>query len=793
MQSKIKWALIVASIFLAFSMLTCVNQEINNLRKDADLLELWVGSIPILESDPISGVVEGRPVPINTTEWNRDDFRLNTADFGRVAFYRGTDLRQQRVVTRVSPGARAQWGLGMRSTRPGEFIDTRVPITFESDEFIYIRVTAEDGVTINYYRFYTKLLSWTTDLSQIAIQVIPHPLDPEAAESFRIGKAGVPSTDYELASEASIGITTDEGQGAIIVPTTFDPNATVEFAVVAGDATETNEDGETIPANPEALFRPSSDPQTFADQDLLYVKVTAENTVDFDIFKFRVNVGRMPTINRLFFINNDPPNVQKPDAGKTIEIFGKGLPSGEWESVGFGSHETADPPVAGYSIKIQTDDPDAEYWFAKLTDSADTEPSYDDPSAVWFEQEEVLAIKVKSKNPDNLGNPIVMYYKIRVNLLAGNIKTHPKSAWYLRGATVTPLSVELDREGDFSYQWYHSDSLYGLYGRHGMELDEKNNVSTMNGGPSMYYYLVEPDSTDNHTTNQAWAWTLTGETNPTYTPRNDWIDVFPIETVDGNPKQPVPLTPPYVNFITGSTSEVRYYWVTVTDNVTGRTVTSDRCLILTETDPNMDHFIFDLSKLKKKNIVPFTTKKNDPYYGDDPYKFDVTDYMKNDPIAKNLDPSKYQICVAQAQYFLPDGRAWTQNWTHGDLHFGYNEGSIDEASGVEKGSLTWWHNNLGANAGAIPLQAPHASQGGLSFKPDWIGFKPSGDPDRGIPHPWPVSSNGVPTVNGLPKGAYPNEDPQTPAREGYPGGIAQGYFCGFIELLELRFATPPSQ
>jgi hypothetical protein len=792
MKSKIKWALILVPIFLAFSLSTCVNQEVNNLRRGADLLELWVGSVVLLEEDA-TGAYEERPEPIHAAEWGRDDFNVSSGDFGRVAFYRADELYQQRVRTKVSPGARAEWGLGMRGLRAGEFIDTRVPITFASDEFIYIRVTAEDGVTINYYRYYTKLLSWTTDLSQIAIKVIPHPLEPDAAETFRIGKAGVPSEDYDLAAEARMNITTDEGEGAVIVPTTFDPNATIEYAVVAGDATEPGEGGALVPKNPEALFRPAYEQVTLVDQDLLYVKVTAENTVNFDIFKYRVNVGRMATINRLIFVDNDKDPTDTDSSH--IPIFGKGLPSGTWESVGLGSHATADPPNAGYGIIIQPDDPDATCVFAKLTDSDQTEPAYNDPAAVFFDQEEVLAIKVQSKNLDNAGKPIVMYYKIRVNLLAGNILEHPKSAWYLRGATVTPLTVVLDRGEDdparYSYQWYHSDSLYGLYGRHGMELDEKNNVSTMNGGPSMYYYLVEPDNPDNHTTEQAWAWTLTGATSKTYTPRNDWVDVFPIETQDGKPKQPVPLTAPYVNFITGSTSEVRYYWVKVTDNVTGLTVTSDRCLILTETDPRMKHFIFDLSQLKKKNIVPFVTKKNDPYYGDQPYKFDVKAYMAS----VDLDPSEYQICVAQAQYFLPDGRPWTQNWTHGDLHFGYDPGSKN-ADGSEKGSLTWWHNNLGANAGAIPLQSPHSSQGGLTFKPDWIGFKPSGDPDRGLPPPWYKSSNDVDT-DGLPKGTYPDDDPTVPKgdppREGYPGRIAQGYFCGFIELLELRFATAPSQ
>jgi hypothetical protein len=74
----------------------------------------------------------------------------------------------------------------------------------------------------------------------------------------------------------------------------------------------------------------------------------------------------------------------------------------------------------------------------------------------------------------------------------------------------------------------------------------------------------------------------------------------------------------------------------------------------------------------------------------------------------------------------------------------------------------------------------------LGNAPDWVGFKPSGDPAKGIPPNWPVTSNNESTEasGGLPKGTYPN----TPSP---PGGTAQGYFCGFIELLELRFSTTP--
>ncbi len=88
---------------------------------------------------------------------------------------------------------------------------------------------------------------------------------------------------------------------------------------------------------------------------------------------------------------------------------------------------------------------------------------------------------------------------------------------------------------------------------------------------------------------------------------------------------------------------------------------------------------------------------------------------------------------------------------------------------------------MGANSGSIPLQAPHSAQGGLVYKPDWIGFAPSGDPAKGMPP-------NDPTTGVLPSGIYSMTVGDEPLGI---AGNAQGYFAGFIELLEIHFSTPP--
>jgi hypothetical protein len=741
----------------------CVDQDADILGTDAQLLSLRIGSVTVPKV----------PAPINDTTWE-SGVDIYDEEFQSAQFNKESEITNARIWPKLSKDATAEWGIGKRTVRPGEFFDTRVPATFESDEYIYLKVTSGDKAKVNYYRYHTKVFSWVTDLASITIA------EREAKSAVGTEELnnlyGIPDTNDMM---GSISITRKEATGAVITPTTFDPNAKVRFGKVTGSGA------------PD--FQPSTTAITFDDLDYLYVEVTAENTVDKTYFKFRVNVGRIATIKHLELDG--------------VELFGTGLPNSVWASVGPGEYSTAsvNQPAEGFDVKItlEDDDPEALYFY-KVTNSISaplTNNSDYDNRRTKFNTGDYLAIMVRAPN-----GGIRNYYHIKVTLLAGNVKAHPKSAWYYQGTPAAPLTIEFADGTDtsrFTYQWYEADSLFGIYGRHGMSMDEKNNISTINGGPDMYYYLSKPGidqmgkpvpasyNENDPTAMGPLAWKADdsrGAKTASYMPRTDWVNVpikLPPNSAQNKSWPYVPSSPSYdtgptdddppeggwpthadnhVNFFTGSTSEVRYYWVVVTDSGTGLTVTSDRAVILTETDPSMDHYIFELSTLPRKNVKPFT-------YLREPYHIILKDWGYKFP--DGFDPSKYDVCIAQAQYYLPDGRPWTQNWTHGDMLFGYIEGS-DSYHKNQDQLLTWWHNNLGSNSGAIPLHTPHSAQGGLSFPPDFIGFQPSGDKGRGLP----------PTVNGqLPIGLKP---------AGFPEGAAQGYFCGFIELMELRFATKPT-
>ena len=820
MKLKIGMPMILLMVVIAaFVCITCVNQDIKVLGTEAKLTGLKIESSG---TTVITSTASKVAIPIPSSLMDKEDISsddLYGTDYDKPDTTIGwidikmrdknTDKISGRIRPTLSPGARAQWGIATRTTRPDVFYDTRVPVSLDDSEYIYIKVMSENGEEVNYYRFLAKLLSWATNLQYVRIK------EREGKAGADIHGHSTGSTEwfklqYMETDPLELSIALKEGQDALVVATPFDENATVRYAVVSEAENPNVDSGDMDPT-----FTPSDQRINIEDQSYLYVEVTAENTIDKEYFRFKVSVGRIAAIANLTFTGGPEP----------YRIYGLGLPQPDWTKVGLSNYENADQPVDGFGISLTPDDPDAVITWGKIANDNAGQPSWATPAKVRMDGTEALAIKVVSAN-----GKITWYYKIGVVNLAANIKTHPRAAWYYRGTVAKPLTVEMDRpaRGTYTYQWYESDSWYGIYGRHGTPLDEKNNITTVNGGPGQYFYLVQPDEppynaggkvgggkvgagsvlldsdnwADMEKGGEPMAWTLTGETGSTYTPRTDWVNNTPYMLVEADkdtqfyggikeqnnayPIAPYKQTPPkpdnYVNFLSGSTNESRYYWVKVTDSGTGLSVVSQRALILTETDPDMDHFIFDWNNLPKetpkKNIKPFT--KNGTAE-DNVYKIDLSDYPF--PADFETKVKDYQICIAHAQYFLPDGRPWTQNWTHGNLHLGVGDPKVQTGS---YGELEWWHNNMGANGGSIPLQAPHSSKGGLEVKPTWIGMTPSGDPAKGLPRPIGVDGK-YNTASDLPKGIYSMN-----ATDAYPAGVAQGYFAGFIELLEVRFSKAPN-
>jgi hypothetical protein len=398
----------------------------------------------------------------------------------------------------------------------------------------------------------------------------------------------------------------------------------------------------------------------------------------------------------------------------------------------------------------------------------------------------VLVIKVTSHN-----GQANLIYKIEVELLAANFLKQPVSNYYyyydanakapnpaidlydhlgltvdgteaaFSGAhgssSVAPLTVQMDRTGNFTYQWWHANSWYGAYGFdeddnigyvafdgpdgarqehwgsfkqdtwYRRNLDEKGNTSLFNGGN---WFVFEVPGKP-----------ITGATNLSYTPS---IDKVPL--------------------IGGSTSATHYYWVVVTDTDTQRTATSKRTAIITEWDPNKKHYIINLNEDLWEQDG--TDKKY--YSARNPKVFTYHREKYTFPIAldSSFNISDYSIATAQALFFLRDGTPWVQNWTQGDIGF-ENDG----------GPLVLYYNltNNNATLGLVG-GGKEPSGGSLTKNPTKITIKPAGEKATTLVPSEFLPSSIIDSATGLPNNRA--------------DGDAQGWFTGFIEIVELHFEGP---
>jgi len=689
--------------------------------------------------------------PIIETDWDNNFYNISEGDSRDLWFLLDAHVETARIIATATDGCRIQWGIGNSGQRPARFTGLGEPLTFGDNDFIYIVVSTRDDQFRNYYRFQTRLAS-----------------EVKLISGFVINGSGTRKAEYinwldptdtwndPNAKTGNISITLAEGRdGCEMVPTFNDDNSTFQYAVA--------NDGETPVFKTDKILKCN-------DQQLLYVKVIAQNTIDESVYKFRVNVGHIVSIAKLEL--------------DTFEVGRLGVPNeGDWEKVVSGSFETADQPAPGFSVKITLEDAEGDYQFGKLEKGKTiNDVDFSNPNKIVFDNKDEVAIKILSATKNGSAPATEQYYKLRVDLLPALIKTHPKSTVYyierndkltqyyvdtvpatpypikdIDGkamSAATPLSVELDRSGSYTYQWYTANSWYGGYGfdktgrivgEPGFTIDayhpntdrggfdEKNNVSLHNGGNQFYRLITTGDPIPESE----------GGKGATYTPK---IDLS---------KRP---------FLAGYSNQSQYYWVEVTDS-SGKKVTSKRAVVVTEwgevwdlgkptgTKVDKKHYIVDLTKVVPEkevgihapslNSAPFTKKR-------EKYKIPIT-------FPAGFDIMDYKICTAQAQFFFKDGTPWIQNWTQGDLYF-----NKDGDQQVGYYNLT---NNNAAYGLAGDSKEPQGAD--LTVTPDEVVTAPAGE--KPVDEKPPFEADGVTPVN---------------------NGDAQGWFCAYIDLVELRFEGP---
>jgi hypothetical protein len=739
MKLRITIVLSLLAFALSVGFISCGPEE--NL-PDAKLFSMSIGSdVYSVEPARIPGGISNNDY-INY--FDRDGYRY---DYEEVGFNKEDEgyTEGMRIKTTVSDGARSEWGIGGRSERPTVFYATGVPVEFKANQYIYIKVTSMDGYVVNYYRFFARIFSPVKELAELKV-------------AGRYATLGAPGDSEYQALNGSLSIRESESASALLEAETFDTNATVKYAV--GGTPSSSFDWSSLVYEPVTRLN-------IVDRQWLYVEVTAENTFDKYYYRLQMNVGRMVTINTLKFIGEDPSSGR----AVTEEAVGKGAPGEEWSPTGgnpndrisAGAFDSAFKPPAGFKISLELDDPDGEWEYGVVNNLTAGEPSwatYTANGVIPIDNTQYLAVKITPKN--ELAYP--SYYKVRVNLLAAAFKVHPKAAVYGYEATAVPLTFELDRDiSGATYQWYEANSWYGGYGfdkngniqgtdaayagdKYHEGLDEKGNVSFFNGGSGTaekWFRLPLPGDPIPVTR---------GGTSQAYTPLTD--------------KKP---------FIDGFTNVTHYYWVVVTAPG-GVTATSQRAVILTEHNKTYDKGVPGAAVVKKNLVIDMPNLKDKPGVEgvSVPIKNPTAFTTFRQPFAIDLrgalppdfNVKDYSMATAWAKFYLKDGTPWIQNWTQGNISFIENT-----SQDGDKEKIVLYYN-LTNNNGTLGMKGDGKEPSGGSLDKNFthVVVMPSGEKSpRAMP---PLTADGTPD---------------------YSEGEAQGWFCGFIELVELRFEGPPQQ
>jgi hypothetical protein len=748
------------------------------------------------------------PEPVIEADWDDVRFNLSEADSSELWFLVEEQVQTAVLQVTATSGCQVQWGIANSGTRPQDFINTGAPLTFNNNDFIYIRVSKpKEGVLYcNYYRLHARMASPVTLISELRIGGY---IDDESGEHMNFRGATYP--DWIGPNDSllgSISITRAEGKtpGSKVWPIRMDDNSTLKFAVAD-----------------ESVTNPSfgdADTLQFADQQILHVKVIAQNTVDEMIYKFRVDVGRIVNIKSL----------KMEQTPKSYEILTLGIPKSSWDGgIISGSFQTADDDST-YSMNIELEEAEGHYVLATVKKGETAIPTFPanqaaNPASIEFENKEELVIRVDSAVLDD-GSPVAQqYYKIRVDLLAGVILVQPKSdvyfvtshtyttsypaitdeedTWYgvilttapgtaTTDRPVVPLKVEMNKTPEemaaFTYQWYTANSWYGGYGfdREGriagepgfhndayhpttersiggrdnsFGVDEKNNVSFHNGG-NQFYRLPIGYPLDKTYVKPATGSYPAEQGTPGETGLYPGIAIPAAQGGTGQTYTP-PVDITRRPFIAGYSNQSQYYWVVVTDPINDREVISERCVIVTEWGEKWDlgrptgekvtkkHHVVDLNRdlgAPKKNVKPFT-------YHRELYRIPITF-----PAGFNI--ADYSVATAQAVFYLSDGKVWIQNWTNGDIYFYVGD---DRIVG---------YYNLTNNNATLGLSGDSRDPQGASIwqTPTHVVVAPAGEQT-----PW----SKLPLFE---------DDGVTPAN--MDPISAQGWNASYIELVELRFEGP---
>jgi len=316
------------------------------------------------------------PEPISQADLDEQTF-TDPKYTGTVYLNDETELASAVVAVEISAGAKAVFGLAAGFSAPDAFSSETALPTITLGQALYVKVTAEDGTTVAYYRFSILMLSDNSQLRTLTVAEI----------SAELGAAG---TAWNNAAAGTIGLSNAKKADAKIVGTPANLKAKVEYAKVTGSGA------------PGAYS--DTDVYTFADGDTLYVRVTAENGQRFSYYKVTVQIGRDATLASVTI------------GTTTAEALG--TPKTSWASFTAAQRGSCQVdermPETGFTVVVTPNDEEAAVGWVSIgrsENSSTTAPAAFNGTSPFIFPSDIsdVAIKVTSANGST-----TRYYRIRL-------------------------------------------------------------------------------------------------------------------------------------------------------------------------------------------------------------------------------------------------------------------------------------------------------------------------------------------------------------------------------------------
>ncbi|MDR1127487.1 MAG: hypothetical protein LBL06_05100 [Treponema sp.] len=374
---KIGVAALLAALFLS----ACSDGGSEDLNKAATLSSVTLAGYALAQL----------PTPIPNVDWNDEEFLLSGLDAeytAQLTVDTAAELTNAAITVSASSGAKLQYAVGIAAAKPNAtaFSNTAT-VTLSANNYLYIRVTSEDGKTVNYYRIQVTTKSANNNLTGITFGDVSATL-------------GTPAATYNDASlvAGAVSLTNDQITSVVVTATPSSSTATVKYAKVIGDGAPTFADSLT---------------DSFADGNFVYVEVTAQNGTDKNIYKVEVQIGRNANLTGISIGG--------------VNAYSFGTPSATVATATAGRFLFNAPSADNVAVTTSVADTAATVKYAKATGTAT--PTFGNETSFTFNDLDYLYIEATAAN-----GTTKLYYKIQVNLQ--------------QTATITYGTPDLDKKGD---------------------------------------------------------------------------------------------------------------------------------------------------------------------------------------------------------------------------------------------------------------------------------------------------------------------------------------------------------